>query len=73
MIVAGFVSLAEPANLLEFPMLLPLGIIVGGVIAGISGTPDGDRFALPVRTAGPTFERLAFAPGSPLRVDLRIF
>ena len=39
MIVAGFVSIAEPANLLEFPMLLPLGIIVGGVIAGISGAP----------------------------------
>lgn len=39
MILAGFIALAEPANLLEFPVLLPLGIIVGGVIAAISGMP----------------------------------
>ena len=39
MILAGFIALAEPANLFEFPVLLPLGIIVGGVIAAISGTP----------------------------------
>jgi len=39
MILAGMISLAEPANLLEFPILLPLGVIVGGVIAVLSGIP----------------------------------
>ena len=39
MILAGILSLAEPTNLLEVVMLLPVGIFAGAVIAGISGTP----------------------------------
>lgn len=38
MILGGIIAISEPSNITELVMLLPLGMVVGAVIAGLSGT-----------------------------------